>query len=119
MIRRDHKSCSRVCGYELARAARQAANPSYAVWHKRVKKALGQASDYACVDCGQRAEDWSTVNLDRPGFFGGTFLADAINLPFFPAPRSSFPHILSGECTCRRSAAARCYTSQPIPGSRA
>jgi hypothetical protein len=62
VIRRDHKSCSRVCGYELARAARQAANPSYAVWHKRVKKALGPARDYACVDCGQRAEDWSTVN---------------------------------------------------------
>jgi hypothetical protein len=62
MIRRDHKSCSRACGYELARAARQAANPSYAVWHKRVKKVLGPASDYACVDCGERAEDWSTVN---------------------------------------------------------
>ena len=57
--------------------------------------------------------------LDRPGFFGGTFLPDVINLPFFPAVRSSFPRILSGECTCRRSAAARCYTSQPIPGSRA
>src|SRR5580658_7151362 len=55
------------------------------------------------------------AHVDRPGFFGGTFLPDAINLPFFPAPRSSFPHILSGECTCRRSAGARCYTSQPIP----
>ena len=31
MIRRDHRSCSRACGYELARAARQAANPSYDV----------------------------------------------------------------------------------------
>jgi len=62
MIRRDHRSCSRVCGYELARAARQAANPSYAVWHKRVQKARGPASDYACVDCGGRAADWSTVN---------------------------------------------------------
>jgi hypothetical protein len=62
LIRRDHKSCSRACGYQLARAARQAANPSYAVWHKRVTKALGPARGYACVDCGDRAEDWSTVN---------------------------------------------------------
>ena len=62
MIRRDHQSCSPACGYELARAARQAASPSYAVWHKRITKARGPASGYACVDCGQPAEDWSTVN---------------------------------------------------------
>ena len=62
MIRRDHRSCSRACGYELARAARQAANPSYDVWHKRVTKARGPASRYACVDCGEPAQDWSTVN---------------------------------------------------------
>jgi NAD-dependent SIR2 family protein deacetylase len=62
MIRRDHRSCSRACGYELARAARQAANPSYEVWHKRVTKARGPASRYACVDCGEPAQDWSTVN---------------------------------------------------------
>ncbi len=66
MIRRDHKSCSRACGYQLARAARQAANPSYAVWHKRVTKARGPASRYACVDCGQPAEDWSTVSPSSP-----------------------------------------------------
>ena len=62
MIRRDHQSCSPACGYELARAARRAANPSYAVWHKRVQIARGPARDYACVDCGGRAADWSTVN---------------------------------------------------------
>ena len=62
MIRRNHRSCSRACGYELARAARQAASPSYAVWHKRVKKALGPAGSYACADCGEPAQDWSTVN---------------------------------------------------------
>jgi len=62
MIRRDHRSCSRACGYELARAAMQAPNPSYDVWHKRVKKARGPASRYACVDCGKPAEDWSTAN---------------------------------------------------------
>jgi len=62
MIRRDHRSCSRTCGYQLAGAARQAANPSYDVWHKRVRKARGRASDYACVDCGEPAYDWSTVN---------------------------------------------------------
>jgi len=61
-IRRDRKSCSRACGYELARAARQAANPSYDVWHHRVRKARGPASGYVCVDCGQPARDWSTVN---------------------------------------------------------
>jgi hypothetical protein len=61
-IRRDHRSCSRTCGYELARVARLAANPSYDVWHKRVRKARGPASGYACADCGQPAEDWSTVN---------------------------------------------------------
>jgi hypothetical protein len=57
--------------------------------------------------------------VDRPGFFVGLCLPDSINLPFFPAGRSSFPHILSGEYTCKRSAVARCYTSQPIPESRA
>jgi hypothetical protein len=62
MIRRDHRSCSRACGYELARVARQAASPSYDVWHKRIKKARGPASGYACVDCGEPAQDWSTVN---------------------------------------------------------
>ena len=61
MIRRDHRTCSRACGYELARAARQAVTPSYDVWHKRVTKARGPASRYACVDCGQPAQDWSTV----------------------------------------------------------
>jgi hypothetical protein len=62
MIRRDRRSCSRACGYQLARAARQAANPSYSVWHRRVTKARGPASGYPCADCGQPAQDWSTVN---------------------------------------------------------
>jgi hypothetical protein len=62
IIRRDHRSCSRTCGYQLARAARQAANPSYHVWHKRVKKTRGPASGYVCVDCGEPAEDWSTAD---------------------------------------------------------
>jgi hypothetical protein len=62
LIRRDHRSCSRACGYQLARAARQAAIPSYDVWHKRVNQARGPASRYACVDCGEPAQDWSTVN---------------------------------------------------------
>ena len=62
MIRRDRRSCSRRCGYELARVARQAVLPSYDVWHNRVKKARGPASDYACADCGEPAQDWSTVN---------------------------------------------------------
>jgi hypothetical protein len=62
IIRRDHRSCSRACGYELARIARQAANPSYDVWHKRIKKTLGPASSHPCADCGEPAEDWSTVN---------------------------------------------------------
>ena len=62
MIRRDQRSCSRACGYEMARVARQAASPSYHVWHKRIKKARGPATGYACVDCGEPAQDWSTVN---------------------------------------------------------
>ena len=62
MIRRDRRSCSRACGYQLARAARQAPNPSYAVWHHRVTKVRGPASGYPCVDCGDPAQDWSTVN---------------------------------------------------------
>jgi hypothetical protein len=62
MIRRDHRSCSRRCGHELARATRQPPNPSYDVWHNRVKKARGPASGYACADCGEPAADWSTVN---------------------------------------------------------
>lgn len=61
-IRRGQKSCSRACGFQLARAARQAADPSYDVWHHRVTRACGPASGYVCVDCGQPAQDWSTVN---------------------------------------------------------
>jgi len=55
LIRRDRKSCSRACGYQLARAARQATNPSYDVWHRRVTKARGPASGYPCADCGNPA----------------------------------------------------------------
>jgi hypothetical protein len=62
MIRRDHRSCSRACGYQLARASRQAPNASYAGWHHRVTKARGAASGYPCADCGRPAQDWSTVN---------------------------------------------------------
>jgi hypothetical protein len=62
VIRRDRKCCSRSCGYQLARAAREAAHPSDDVWHHRVAKARGPASGYACVDCGHPAQDWSTVN---------------------------------------------------------
>jgi hypothetical protein len=62
MIRRDRRSCSRACGYQLAQAARQATNLSYDAWHRRVTKARGTASGYACVDCGKPAQDWSTVN---------------------------------------------------------
>ena len=62
MIRRGHRSCSRVCGYQLARAARQAPSPSYDVWHHRVTKARGPASGYPCIDCGNPAQDWSTAN---------------------------------------------------------
>ena len=62
MIRRDHRSCSRACGYQLARAARQTPNPTYAGWHRRVTKARGAASGYPCADCGRPAQDWTTVN---------------------------------------------------------
>jgi hypothetical protein len=62
MIRRGHRSCSRACGYQLARAARQVSSPSYDAWHRRVNKARGPANGYACVDCGNPAQDWSTVN---------------------------------------------------------
>ena len=61
---------------------------------------------------------WVTIP-GSPRLLWRLLLADMINLPFFPAVRSSFLHILSGECTCKRSADARCYTSQPIPESRA
>ena len=66
MIRRDRQSCSRSCGYQLARAALQAAKPSYDAWHKRVRKVRGPARGYACADCGAPAEDWSTVNPSSP-----------------------------------------------------
>jgi len=59
-IRRDRRSCSRACGHKLTGATRQSERPSYDVWHNRVKKARGPASDHSCVDCGSQAEDWST-----------------------------------------------------------
>ena len=62
VIRRDHQSCSRACGYQLARATRQAPNPSYDAWHHRVNKARGPASGYTCADCGNPARDWSTAD---------------------------------------------------------
>jgi hypothetical protein len=61
-IRRDRRSCSRTCGHKLTGAALRAESPSYDVWHNRVKKARGPASDYRCIDCGGQAEDWSTAN---------------------------------------------------------
>jgi len=61
-IRRDRLSCSRTCGYQLTGAALRSQNPSYDVWHNRVKKARGPASDYSCVDCGGPAQDWSTAD---------------------------------------------------------
>jgi hypothetical protein len=62
MIRRGRRSCSQRCGYQLARAARQAADPSYAGWHHRVTRACGPASGYPCADCGGPARDWSTAD---------------------------------------------------------
>jgi hypothetical protein len=61
-IRRDRRSCSRACGHKLTGAALRAERPSYDVWHNRVKKARGPASDYRCIDCGGPAEDWSTAD---------------------------------------------------------
>src|SRR5690242_163281 len=61
-IRRDRRSCSRACGYKLTGAALRAERPSYDVWHNRVKKARGPASDYCCIDCGGPAQDWSTAD---------------------------------------------------------
>jgi hypothetical protein len=61
-IRRDRRSCSRACGHKLTGAALRAERPSYDVWHNRVKKARGRASDYRCIDCGGQAEDWSTAD---------------------------------------------------------
>ena len=70
MIRRDRRSCSRNCGYQLAQATQQAPNPSYAAWHRRVTKARGPASGYACADCGRPAQDWSTVNPSSEDIWG-------------------------------------------------
>jgi len=61
-IRRDRRSCSRACGHKLTGAALRTERPSYDVWHNRVKKARGPASDYRCIDCGGPAEDWSTAD---------------------------------------------------------
>jgi len=61
-IRRDRRSCSRACGHKLTGAALRTERPSYDVWHNRVKKVRGPASDYRCIDCGGQAEDWSTAD---------------------------------------------------------
>ena len=61
-IRRDRLSCSRTCGHQLTAAALQSQSPSYDVWHNRVKKARGPASDHPCIDCGGQAEDWCTAD---------------------------------------------------------
>jgi hypothetical protein len=47
MIRRDHKSCSRACGYELARIARQAGagNPRAKLTDDKVRKLRSLRAD--------------------------------------------------------------------------
>lgn len=42
------------------------ASPSYDGAHARVRRSRGKASDYACVDCGAGAQDWSYDHGD-PG----------------------------------------------------
>lgn len=61
-IRRDRRACSRSCGFRLASATRQSADPSADALHRRVMKSRGPASNYACVDCGAPAQDWSTAD---------------------------------------------------------
>ncbi len=69
-IRRDRRSCSRACGHKLTGAALRAETPSYDVWHNRVKKVRGPASDYRCIDCGGQAEDWSTADRSSDDVWG-------------------------------------------------
>lgn len=38
---------------------------SYRTAHKRVERAKGKASEHACMDCGQQAQDWS-LRHDAP-----------------------------------------------------
>jgi hypothetical protein len=54
--------------------------------------------------------------MDRPDIIGCPCLPDKINLPGFPAERSSIPHILSGTYTRMRSTGARCYIRRPTLG---
>lgn len=37
-------------------------NPAYSTVHKRLNKDRGRAAERCCIDCGERAEDWSYDN---------------------------------------------------------
>jgi len=38
---------------------------TYSAAHKRINKYRGAASEYRCIDCGEKAEDWSLVHSAR------------------------------------------------------
>jgi len=54
-------------------------NATYRAMHQRVKKLRGKASDYACVDCGQNAAQWSYDHSDESQIDGhpGPYSIDA------------------------------------------
>lgn len=62
---------------------------SYAAVHARIKRSLGPAAAFDCVDCGDPARDWSYIGGDpdeRVGEHGGYRLTYSLN-PSRYAPR--------------------------------
>jgi hypothetical protein len=44
--------------------------PGYVTMHVKVSKARGRASDHVCIDCGERAKQWSYDHTDDNGLIG-------------------------------------------------
>jgi hypothetical protein len=72
--------------------------PSYEGAHARVRRARGKARDYACVDCGGDAQDWSYDHGDSQelvGASGSRYAGIAYSLdPAHYQPRCKACHVM-------------------------
>ncbi len=55
LMKRRVRFCSMSCG-------KSSKNPTYKTRHERVYRKRGNASECACVDCGNAAQDWSQIH---------------------------------------------------------
>lgn len=62
LAQRDKIAATSRAQWERWRAERGLDAPSYSGLHRRVRRALGSASEYECVECGGPALHWSQIH---------------------------------------------------------